>query len=162
MARFLIVIALLTLQIYALVDLVRADSDQVRVVPKSLWFVVWLIPVLGPIAWLLLGRPQVGPSSGGGGGPGGGGGLPGGPRPTRGPVAPDDDPEFLRRLDEQSWAARMERLRREREAGGRPADPGPGARPEQDPEARGRVEGGSAPGTPTTSPDAPADGAGAS
>lgn len=151
MGRFVIALALLTLQVYALVDLVRANSDEVRTIPKSLWFVVWLIPVLGPIAYLLLGRPQVDPSSGGGGS-GGGGGIAGGPRPTRGPLAPDDDPEFLRRLDEQSWAARMERLRRERqglggsgsaESGGDVADADGG-------------EGGSA---PEPSGDAPTDGA---
>jgi hypothetical protein len=153
--KFLIALSLLTLQVYALVDLVRADSDEVRTIPKSLWFLVWLIPILGPVAWLLLGRPQVGPSPGGGGpgGGGGGGGITGGPRPTRGPLAPDDDPEFLRRLDEQSWAARMERLRRERQELG-PAGTGPAEqeRPEPDgddggsePEPSGGTPSGGAP-----------------
>jgi hypothetical protein len=144
--RFLIAVALLTLQIYALVDLARADSDQVRTLPKSVWFLVWLVPVLGPVAWLLLGRPQVGPSPGGGGP--GGGGIGGGPRPTRGPVAPDDDPEFLRRLDEQSWSARMERLRRERQASG-PAE-----------ETRGPDGSeGEGPAAPEATPESPTDGA---
>lgn len=148
MGKFLIALALLTLQVYALVDLVRADSDEVRTIPKALWFVVWLIPVLGPVAWLLLGRPQVGPSSGGGGS-GGGGSITGGPRPTRGPVAPDDDPEFLRRLDEQSWAARMERLRRERQGPGPASDAGPDVPP----------EGGEGGAAQEPSGDAPTDGA---
>jgi Phospholipase_D-nuclease N-terminal len=148
--KFVIVLALLTLQIYALVDLVRADSDQVRVLPKALWFLVWLLPVIGPAAWLLLGRPQVGPAPGGNGGSGGGGISGGGPRPTRGPLAPDDDPDFLRRLDEQSWAARMERLRRERQGG-----PGPG-QPHAEPGGSAGGEGGPAPES-----DAPTDGASA-
>ena len=152
MGKFLIALSLLTLQVYALVDLVRADSDEVRTIPKSLWFVVWLIPILGPVAWLLLGRPQVGPSPGGGGPGGGGGGITGGPRPTRGPLAPDDDPEFLRRLDEQSWAARMERLRRDRqELGPAGTPPSEAERPEPDGD-----DGGS---EPETSGGTPSDGA---
>jgi hypothetical protein len=121
MGRVIIAVAFVALHIYALIDLVRAESASVRFVPKWLWFVLWVIPVLGPIAWLLVGRPRVGPAPGGGGGGGGGGGVIG-PRTPRGPIAPDDDPEFLKRLDEQSWAARMERLRREREAGAPPTD----------------------------------------
>jgi hypothetical protein len=119
MGRVIIAVAFVALHIYALIDLVRAESASVRFVPKWLWFVLWVIPVLGPVAWLAVGRPRVGPAPGGGGG---GGGV--GPRPPRGPVAPDDDPEFLKRLDEQSWAARMERLRREREAAGPATAPG--------------------------------------
>lgn len=114
MGRVIIAVAFVALHIYALIDLVRAESASVRFVPKWLWFVLWVIPVLGPVAWLVVGSPRVGPAPGGGSG---GGGVVG-PRSPRGPVAPDDDPEFLKRLDEQSWAARMERLRREREAAG--------------------------------------------
>lgn len=115
MGRFLPFLLLLVLQVYTLVDLLRADPVGTRTLPKSVWFLVWLVPVIGPVAWLALGRPRVGPAPGGPPGPGGGGGgITGGPRPSRGPIAPDDDPEFLRRLDDRSWAARMERLRRER------------------------------------------------
>lgn len=132
----MIAVALLALQIYALIDLSRADSREVRIIPKWLWAVLWLIPVIGPAAWLLLGRPAVGPSPGGGSG---GGGTLGGPRPPRGPIAPDDDADFLKRLDEQSWAARMERLRRERERGipGATGDPGAGPGPATTPPGEG-------------------------
>jgi hypothetical protein len=109
--RFILVIAALALHVYVLIDLVRSPSAEVRLLPKWLWLLVWLLPIAGPLCYLLAGQPRVEPGQGGGGG--GGGGITGGPRP-RGPVAPDDDPEFLKRLDEQSWAARMERLRRER------------------------------------------------
>lgn len=131
MGRVIIAIAIIALQVYALVDLAKADSATVRAIPKWLWFLVWPIPVLGPVAWLALGRPKVGPTPGGG--PGGGTSL--GPRSPRGPIAPDDDPEFLKRLDEQSWAARMERLRREREAGDTRggSEPDPGPEPDGDP-----------------------------
>ena len=140
MGRVIIAIAIIALQVYALVDLARSDSASVRSIPKWLWFLVWPIPVLGPVAWLALGRPRVGPASGGGG-PGGGGTI-GGPRPPRGPIAPDDDPDFLKRLDEQSWAARMERLRREREAGGGPSGIGPVRDAEGGPEPDGDPTGG--------------------
>ncbi|MCU0301440.1 MAG: PLD nuclease N-terminal domain-containing protein [Candidatus Nanopelagicales bacterium] len=118
MGRFVLAIAAVALHLYVLVDLTRARSEDVRLLPRWLWFLVSLMPVVGPAAYLLAGQPRVGGSPGGGGG--GPGGIGGGPRP-RGPVAPDDDPDFLKRLDEQSWAARMEQLRRQRETGGRGA-----------------------------------------
>lgn len=117
MARVVLFVALLALHIYVLMDIVKAPGESVRTLPKGVWLFVSLMPIMGPLLWVLGGRPLVGP--GYGGEPGGGsGGSRGGPRPGRGPVAPDDDPEFLKRLDEQSWAARMERLRRERQSGG--------------------------------------------
>lgn len=121
MARFVLVLAIITLYIYAFLDLARADSREVRLIPKWLWAVVMLVVlILGPALWLALGRPKVEyPPSGGNGG--GGGSGPGGRGPgPRGPVAPDDDPEFLKKLDEQSWSDRMERLRNEREGGAEP------------------------------------------
>jgi hypothetical protein len=117
--KFLLALAVLALYIYAMLDLVRAPSAEVRLLPKWLWAIVVLVIFLfGPLMWLVLGRPQAQyPPAGGDGGGGAGGRGPG----PRGPVAPDDDPEFLRRIDEQSWSARMEKLRREREGGQPPA-----------------------------------------
>jgi hypothetical protein len=117
--KFVLAVAVLALYIYAMIDLLRAPSAEVRLLPKWLWaIVILLLFLIGPLMWLILGRPraQYPPSGGEGGGPGGRRG----PGP-RGPVAPDDDPEFLRRIDEQSWSARMERLRRERNGGSPPA-----------------------------------------
>ncbi len=118
MGRFVLGVAILTLYIYAIVDLARSPSREVRLLPKWLWVVVVVLVVIaGPALYIALGRPRVDyPPSGGDGGGGSGGRGPG----PRGPVAPDDDPEFLKRLDEQSWSARMEQLRREREGGGPP------------------------------------------
>jgi len=70
---------------YAIVDLVTTPSSAVRTLPKALWFVVVLPPLLGPLAWLLFGRPRRG------------GGTRGSAPPPR-PVAPDDDEDFLRDL----------------------------------------------------------------
>lgn len=126
-SRILPLLALIALYVYVLVDLSRAPSSEVRLLPKWLWVIVVVVLFLfGPLLWLVLGRPRaVPPQSGGEGGGGSSGRRPG----PRGPVAPDDDPEFLKRLDEQSWSTKMERLRREREAGGGqppPAGEGPG------------------------------------
>ena len=126
--KFVLALAILALYIYAMLDLLRAPSAEVRLLPKWLWAVVVLfIFLFGPVMWLVLGRPRAEyPPAGGDGGGGGSGGR--GPGP-RGPVAPDDDPEFLRRIDEQSWSARMEKLRRDREGGSQPPTSGESSTP---------------------------------
>ncbi|CAN5441801.1 hypothetical protein BH10ACT8_BH10ACT8_10000 [soil metagenome] len=83
--------------LWCLFDALTSDARQVRLLPKLVWVVliVLFVPVLGPAAWMLLGRPRggvrpalpgggsFGPfgSSGGNGGPGniGGSGRPGRP-----------------------------------------------------------------------------------
>jgi hypothetical protein len=79
--------------IYALVDCVQTDRRLVRVMPKTVWLIAVLVPVLGPVCWLVAGRSDAR------GGPGrasrGPGRRPPGPR---GPMGPDDDPDFLRKL----------------------------------------------------------------
>ena len=75
---------------YAIVDLVTTPSSAVRTLPKALWFVVVLPPLLGPVAWLVFGRPRRG-----------GGGTRRREPPAR-PVAPDDDEDFLRDLRRRS------------------------------------------------------------
>lgn len=80
------VIVAAALAIYALIDCGQTDRDRVRSLSKPIWLLIILIPILGPVAWLLLGRPQrsdrPGPR----------------PAPRPRPVAPDDDPEFLRQI----------------------------------------------------------------
>ena len=79
----------LVLLVYAVVDLTRTPAAQVRTLPKPLWYpVVVLLAPLGPLAWLLLGRPRRTTPA-----------LPS--APTR-PVAPDDDEDFLRELRRRS------------------------------------------------------------
>jgi hypothetical protein len=87
MLKALIVVVPVVLAIYCLVQVVQARADLVRTLPKWAWAVlIVLVPLLGSVAWLVLGRPQ--------------GQRPAPPpRPTR-PLAPDDDPDFLRRLRE--------------------------------------------------------------
>ena len=79
--------------IYALVDCLQTDRRLVRIMPKTVWLIAVLVPVLGPVFWLVAGRSDAR------GGPGpasrGPGRRPPGPR---GPMGPDDDPDFLRKL----------------------------------------------------------------
>jgi hypothetical protein len=85
MFKALVVIVPLVLAIYCLVQVAQSRSDQVRTFPKWAWCVlIVLFPLLGSVAWLWVGRPQGGHQS-----------SP--PRRSR-PVAPDDDPDFLRGL----------------------------------------------------------------
>jgi len=87
------------LAIYALIDCIQTDESEIRGLPRIGWIaLIVLIAVVGPIAWLIAGRPRRGkslitrlPGLAG----------PGSSRP--GPadhrqVAPDDDPEFLGQL----------------------------------------------------------------
>jgi hypothetical protein len=85
MFKALVVIIPLVLAIYCLVQVAQSRSNQVRTFPKWAWLVlIVLFPLLGSIAWLWVGRPQ-------------GRRQPPPPRRNR-PVAPDDDPDFLRGL----------------------------------------------------------------
>jgi hypothetical protein len=89
----------LLLFVYCVVDLVTTPASLVRTLPKPLWFFVLIPPVIGPLAWLLGGRPARGtprPAAP--------------PRPAPGRGAPDDDEDFLRELrrraDDQRRRAR--------------------------------------------------------
>lgn len=81
--------------VYCLLNLATTPARDVRALPKALWFVVLLVPLVGPIAWLLCGRPQRATRRST-------------PAPDR--AAPDDDEDFLRELrrraDDQRRRAR--------------------------------------------------------
>ena len=92
---------LLGVWLFALFDAITSDPAAVRNLPKGLWIILVLIlPDVGAILWFIAGRPVVARQPGGLPYKGNRGGLP--PAPPRhargGPVAPDDDPEFLRSL----------------------------------------------------------------
>lgn len=103
MLRVLLFLLIVGLYVYVFIDLATARGDDVRALPRPVWLLVILVvPVLGAVAWLAFGRPL--PQRGGGGGLGGLLGRPrpgGSPSPRPRPVAPDDDPDFLRKLDEE-------------------------------------------------------------
>jgi hypothetical protein len=125
--RFLPYAIAFVVVLYAFIDVLMTRGTDVRTLPKPLWIVVvLLIPLLGAIGWFVWGRPR---ASAGGGGlvPGRG----------RGPVAPDDDPTFLRKLDEEAWVENMRRRRAQQQGGTGAAasDAGSGERrPDADPE----------------------------
>lgn len=104
--------------LYCVLDVVLSDPSTVRNLPKLAWLVlIVLLPLIGGIAWLVAGRPETagaapGSRVAGGRAPGhrpppgrrpapGARPQTGGPRRPPAPRGPDDDPEFLRRLDEQ-------------------------------------------------------------
>jgi len=81
--------------IFTTVFAVSADKNQVRLLPKWVWIALCLVvPILGGILYLTLGRPVSGIAGGGASRSSGRFGY--GARTTT--IAPDDDPDFLRKL----------------------------------------------------------------
>jgi hypothetical protein len=97
MLKVLLYLLPLALAIYALVDLVQTSDEEIQGLPKLAWVaLIVLVWVIGPIAWLLAGKrgrrsflPRTQPRAAGG------------PTGSR-PMAPDDDPDFLRGLGRQT------------------------------------------------------------
>src|SRR5690625_1996870 len=68
MLRAIIPVASVAVTIFALADCVQTKDDRVRGIPKWAWIVlVVLIPWVGPITWLVVGKDR---SQGDGGQPG--------------------------------------------------------------------------------------------
>ena len=78
------------LSVYALFSCIQTPDEDVPHLPKFVWIVlIVFVPFVGPIVWLLMSRTQAvrrdaaeRPH-----------------RPAGRPVAPDDDPDFLKSLD---------------------------------------------------------------
>jgi hypothetical protein len=90
MGKALLIVIVVVLFVYTLFDLIATPSERTRYLPKPLWFVVLVVPVVGPLAWLGIGRVRQLP--------GGGRPKPKRPQPRPGPRGPDDDPDYLRNL----------------------------------------------------------------
>jgi len=89
MLRVLMILVPLGLSIYAFIDCITTDEKDIRYIPKPLWAIlVLLFPLVGSISWLIVGhqRKPRGLSSSGRGGW----------------VAPDDNPEFLKSLKDDT------------------------------------------------------------
>lgn len=99
--RNLLAFAAVGLIVYTIFDVLRSEDSERFGVNRfvCLAFIV-VLPVVGSIAWLVL--RQMARSSHAGQRPAGA------PRPS-GPVAPDDDPEFLWRLEQQRRRADRDR-----------------------------------------------------
>lgn len=121
MVRVVIPFIIVGLLVFAIVDILSIDSGRVRGLPKYGWIgVVVLLPFIGPLLWFLVGRersesrnhgryPDPVPARAPSASP---------PTPGRrfGPIAPDDDPDFLGRLSrEQQQEERIRELERKLE-----------------------------------------------
>jgi Phospholipase_D-nuclease N-terminal len=95
--RYVPAVLSFALTVYCLIDAFQTDEADMRNLPKVAWIVlVLLVPVIGPVAWLLAGRPTRNST----------------PsksqrqrwedqqrnRDRRRPRGPDDDPDFLKDL----------------------------------------------------------------
>ena len=82
--RFVILslVAWVVLTVFTTVFAASAKANEVRVLAKWIWLLIIIfVPVIGSLLYLTIGRPL--------------------PQPKTTQIAPDDDPEFLRRLAEK-------------------------------------------------------------
>ena len=104
MLRVLLYVLPVAALLYGLLDLRRSEAYEREGLPVWGWLLVLLIPVIGPVVWVVVStqRRREGRADrrrpGGGPRPGGPGrrGRFGGPGPS-----PDDDPDFLWRLEQE-------------------------------------------------------------
>lgn len=117
MLRVVVAVAVLVIFVYGLVDVIRTDSRETRGISKPAWIVVQIVlPVIGAILWFLIGRPRsTAPAA----------------VTYSHPVAPDDDPDFLRNLEirrrNQAESDRLKKLKNELDAKERKIDGEAGA-----------------------------------
>ncbi|WP_371497706.1 PLD nuclease N-terminal domain-containing protein [Kitasatospora sp. NBC_00374] len=100
MLRNLPFLLALAFWVWAFIDCLTTPEDEVRYLPKVVWvIIVLLFPLVGSIAWLVVGKDRrsarsravpwpSGPTAG----------YPEYERPAGRQLAPDDDPEFLASL----------------------------------------------------------------
>jgi hypothetical protein len=100
MLRVLMFLVPLALAIYALVDCISSKDDEVKHLPKLVWLLLIVFAwVIGPLAWIFIGRRRELP-----------GRTPGVRGTARGGwVAPDDNPDFLKSINEDKLREENER-----------------------------------------------------
>lgn len=88
--RQLLALLVIAATVYGIVDCAQSDAQTRRNIPLWVWVLLMVaLPGLGTIIWLLVSRL----------------GTPGPQVQQSRPVAPDDDPEFLRYLERRSRTA---------------------------------------------------------
>jgi hypothetical protein len=89
MGKAVLLVLGVVLLVYAIFDLIATPKAQVKQLPKVLWFAIILVPFVGPLLWVFVGRVKQAPPP-----------TPrqGGWTPPPGPKGPDDDPDYLRGL----------------------------------------------------------------
>ena len=111
MVRILFFVAMIALTIYAAADWHRTPEDEMPgKLPKAIWLLIILftatIAAIGPIVWLALRWVSRAEKK-----------QTGAPKAPQRPTAPDDDPQFLFRLERDIQRKRREEERRRREQG---------------------------------------------
>ncbi|MCI1787269.1 MAG: hypothetical protein LKI58_04265 [Actinomyces sp.] len=170
MFRVLLIIAWLAVTVYAIADWARTPEEEMPGrIPRILWLIILLLTIpsfsIGSIVWLIV-RSVARAEAGGSGSGGVAGGRPILPRPQRAarptapppPVAPDDDPEFLFKLERDIRRRRAEEGRRDKREGGpsaddSPSDPGTGPDRSPGPDSPGSAD----PSGPSDPSDSPTD-----
>jgi hypothetical protein len=99
MVRVYIVVGLIVIavSIFAAIDSLMTDRSRTRGLPKALWVVVILfLPVIGALLWFTVGKDR------------------GKGKAVLRQTAPDDDPDFLRKLgSDKEQEERIRRLEQE-------------------------------------------------
>ncbi|HEX6497731.1 MAG TPA: PLD nuclease N-terminal domain-containing protein [Micromonosporaceae bacterium] len=97
----LLLFAMLALLVVALIDCLSVERERIRVLPRPAWAVlIVILPGLGAIAWFVSGRTHRSARR-----------LAVSRAAARRPAAPEDDPEFLRRLNTPGRLDDEEQLR---------------------------------------------------
>ena len=125
--RAALIVLILALTIYSLLDCARTPEESMPArMPKLLWIVIIvMVTVIGPIAWIIVSRVKAAEDRDGAVEPTVWSSKDGtrfrrAERPR--PVAPDDDPEFLRGLEQD---IRRQRHHHDESSGESPEDSGP-------------------------------------
>ncbi|MGX1271636.1 PLD nuclease N-terminal domain-containing protein [Streptomyces phaeoluteigriseus] len=94
MLRVLMFLVPLALSVYAFIDCISTKDDDIRHMPKPLWAIlVLLFPLVGSISWLVAGKKRSPAAEGWAG-------VREGRAQQRQWIAPDDNPDFLKSLDD--------------------------------------------------------------
>ncbi|MEV6171288.1 PLD nuclease N-terminal domain-containing protein [Streptomyces sp. NPDC051954] len=95
MLRYLPLLLVLALWIYAFIDCLNTPENEVKGLPKVAWVFIILLfgeVLVGPVAWLVAGKVRKSPASGI---------TPFSPGRRTKFVAPDDNPDFLKSLKDE-------------------------------------------------------------
>ncbi|WP_250445676.1 PLD nuclease N-terminal domain-containing protein [Actinotalea sp. C106] len=158
----------LALLVYCLIECIQTDSSRVRNLPKTLWvLLIILVPVIGPVAWLVAGRPEREAASNVPWPATRTAGFPEYERP-RPPRGPDDDAEFLTGLGARDaeheqmlsqWEATLRDRERRLREGSAPGlagtGPAPGGAAPESGASESRASGGGVPDSRAADEDPP-------
>lgn len=103
MARLLIAIIVIytALALYSLFDCISFESSRVKMMPKAAWAAIILfVPIVGIVLWFMFGRGGLGRKA---------------DADKAVPAAPDNDPEYLKKISDDLELRRLRELQRQQE-----------------------------------------------